>query len=87
MDAKPKVKYISSKSQAFAFFWSHCDHMDHSPSGPSVNGLLPARILEWVTMSSSRGSSWTRDLTLTSPALAGGFFITSATWEAPEIYN
>ena len=37
--------------------------------------------------SPSRGSSWPRDRTHSSyfPALAGGFFTTSATWEAPEL--
>ena len=29
--------------------------------GPSVHGILQARILEWVAISSSRGSSWPRD--------------------------
>ena len=38
--------------------------------------ILQARILEWVAMLSSKVSS------LTSPALAGGFFTASATWEA-----
>ena len=42
------------------------------------------RILEWVAMSSFRGSSQPRDPTtsLVSPALAGGFFTTGTTWEA-----
>ena len=34
-----------------------CDHMDCSPPGSSVHGILQARILEWVAISSSRGSS------------------------------
>ena len=34
-----------------------CDPMDCSPPGSSVHGILQARILEWVVMSSSRGSS------------------------------
>ena len=34
-----------------------CDPMDCSPPGPSVGGILQARILEWVAMPSSRGSS------------------------------
>ena len=34
-----------------------CDPMDCSPPGSSVHGDLQARILEWVAMSSSRGSS------------------------------
>ena len=40
-----------------------CDPMDCSPPGSSVCGVLQARILEWVTMPSSRGSSWCRDWT------------------------
>ena len=40
--------------------------MDCSPSGSSVHGLLLARILEWVAMSSSRGSSRPRDRTQVS---------------------
>ena len=35
--------------------------MDCSPPGSSVQGILQAGILEWVTISSSRGSSWPRD--------------------------
>ena len=39
-----------------------CDPVDRSPPGSSVLGILQARILEWVAMSSSRGSSRPRDL-------------------------
>ena len=38
-----------------------CDPMDCSPPGSSAHGILQARILEWVAISSSRGSSWPRD--------------------------
>ena len=34
-----------------------CDPMDHSLPGSSVQGILQARMLVWVAMSSSRGSS------------------------------
>ena len=34
-----------------------CDPMDCSPPGSSVRGILQARILEWVAISFSRGSS------------------------------
>ena len=34
-----------------------CDPMDGSPPGSSVHGILQARILEWVAISFSRGSS------------------------------
>ena len=50
-----------------------CDPMDCSPPGSSVHGILPARILEWVAMPSSRGSSRPRDRTRVSH-IAGGFF-------------
>ena len=48
--------------------------MDHSLPGSSVHGILQAKILEWVAISSSRGSSRPRGqaLSLMSPALAGG---------------
>ena len=38
-----------------------CDSVDHSPPGSSVHGIFLARILEWVAISSSRGSSRPRD--------------------------
>ena len=38
-----------------------CDPMDYSPPGSSVHGISQASILEWVAVSSSRGSSRTRD--------------------------
>ena len=34
-----------------------CDPMNCNPPGSSVHGILQARILEWVAMPSSRGSS------------------------------
>ena len=38
-----------------------CDPMDSSPPGFSHHGILQARILEWVPMSSCRGSTQPRD--------------------------
>ena len=51
------------------------DPMDRSPPGYSVHGISQARILDWVVISSSRGSSRPRDQTdsLLSPELAGRF--------------
>ena len=37
-----------------------CDRMDYSPPGSSVQGILQVRILEWLAMPSSRGSSQPR---------------------------
>ena len=34
-----------------------CNTMGYSPLGSSVRGILQARILEWVTISSSTGPS------------------------------
>ena len=42
-----------------------CDLMDYSLPGSSVHGILQARILKWVVISSSKGSSRWRDQTLT----------------------
>ena len=43
-----------------------CNTMDCSPPGSSVRGIFQARILEWVAISSSRGSSQPRDQTWVS---------------------
>ena len=59
--------------------------MECSLPGSSVHGILQARILEWVAMLSSRGSSQSRDRThvfYNLPALASRFFTTSSIWEA-----
>ena len=49
-----------------------------------LHGILQARILEWVGMPSSRGhpDPGIKPTSVMSPALAGGFFTVSATWEA-----
>ena len=53
-----------------------CNPMNCSPPGSSVHGILQVRILEWVVMPSSRGSSQSRDRThvFYSSCIAGGFF-------------
>ena len=56
-----------------------CDPKDCSPPGSSDHGIFQARILEWVTVSFSRGSSQTRSRTHIS-CTAGKFF----TAESPE---
>ena len=52
---------------------SDCDPMDCSPPGSSAHGILQARILEWVAMPFTRGSSQSRDQTRVS-SIAGRFF-------------
>ena len=58
--------------------------MDCSPPGSSVHGILQARILEWVACppAGDLPNPGIEPTSLTSPALPGGFFTTSATWEA-----
>ena len=57
----------------------------HVMPGSSVHGILQARILEWVAMPSSRGSSWPRDRTCISfdSSIADGFLNSWATRETP----
>ena len=43
-----------------------CDPMNCSPSGSSVHKISQARLLEWVVISLSRGSSWPSDQTRVS---------------------
>ena len=50
-----------------------CDPMDCSPPGSSVHGILQVRIVEWVAMPYSRGSSGPRDQIHVS-CFAGRFF-------------
>ena len=75
------VRVTSVVSDSFLTPWTVA-----CQSGSSIHGILKARILEWVAIPSSRGSSQLRDWTASvmSPALAGGFFTTSTTWEAPS---
>ena len=65
---------IKDSSHLFAIFFffhvlSHFRHVrlfrpyDCSPPGSSVHGILQAKILGWVAVPSSRGSSWPRDRT------------------------
>ena len=57
-----------------------CHPMDCSPPGSPAHGILQARILEWVAIPFSRGSSWSRDRTQVS-CITGKFFTIRATRE------
>ena len=58
-----------------------CDSVDCSPPGFSIHGVFQARMLEWVAISFSRGSSLPRDRTQVS-CIEGRCFTLRATWEA-----
>ena len=57
-----------------------CNPMDYT-----VHGILQARILEWIAVPFSRGSSQPRDQTQVSH-IAGGFFTSRATREAQSYH-
>ena len=65
---------------------SFCDHIDCSPPGSSVRGILQARILVWVAIPLSRGSSRPRDWTWVS-CIVGRFFTVWATRDAHSAYH
>ena len=71
-------QYVQSAAEAPAFGHAKScltlsDPMDHSPPGSSIHGILQARLLERVAISSSRGSSAARGRTQVS-CIAGRFF-------------
>ena len=73
----------TSCAKLLQLYLTLCNPTDCSLPSSSVNGILQARILEWVAISSTRGSSCLgiTPRSLMSPALAGGFFTISTTWE------
>ena len=64
-----------------------CDPMDCSPPGSSIHGIFQARILEWMAISSSRGSSQPRNQTHISCVSCIGRQILyhCITWEALSV--
>ena len=49
---------MSEVSEAAQSCPTLCDPMDYSLQGSSAHGILQARVLDWVAVSFSRGSSW-----------------------------
>ena len=58
-----------------------CNPIGYSPPGSSVRGILQARILVWIAISFSRGSSWPRDQRIS----IFFFSVTAPSW-APSLY-
>ena len=75
-----KNKYAA---QSISQVWLFCDPMDCSPPGSSVHGILQARVLEWVAMPFSKGSSWCSDRSHVS-CISRWILYHRATWEAQE---
>ena len=59
--------------------------MGCSPPGSSGHGISQARMLEWIAISFSRGSSWLRDQTCIS-CIAGEFFTTEPPGKPTTVY-
>ena len=55
-------QYCESESEVAQLCPTLCDPMDCSLPGSSLHGILQARVLEWVAISFSRGSSLTQGL-------------------------
>ena len=72
---------ITCESEVAQLCPTLCHPVDYSSPGSSVHGILQARILEWVAISFSRGSSQPRDQTRVS-CIAGRRFSLWATREA-----
>ena len=78
---KPRRAHVKSAkgtcvcAQSLSHVQLFCDPMDYSLPGSTVHRTSQARILEWVAISFSRGSSRLKDQTHVS-CLVGGFFTT-----------
>ena len=86
---------VSQRMQPMTIFFSTthvcvhvslCDPVDCSLPGSSVHRILQARILQWVAISYSRGSSQPRDWTLVS-CFGRWILYHCTTWEAPTIHE
>ena len=70
--------FVKGESEVAQLFPTLSDPMDYSLPGSSIHGIFQARILEWVAISFSKGSSWPRNQTYVSSStlIAYGFFTT-----------
>ena len=73
--------YGESESEVAQSCPTLCDPMDCSLSGSSIHGIFQARVLEWIAISFSRGSSRPRNWTRVS-SIAGRRFMVGAIREA-----
>ena len=92
--AQPSVLYIRPLTyvtfiyaQALQLCSTLCNTMDCSPPGSSVHGSFQARILEWVAMPSSRGSSRPKDgICVSCISCTAGEFFTTEPLGKPDLY-
>ena len=72
---------LESKSEVAQSCLTLCDPMDCSLPGSSIHGIFQARVLEWVAISFSRGSSWPRDRIPVSRVISRCFTV----WATREV--
>ena len=79
---KSELKPVCAKS--LQLYPTLCNPLYCSPPGSSVHGILQVRILKWVPCPTPGDlpNPGIETESFTSPALAGEFFTTRATWEA-----
>ena len=65
--------------------WTLCNPMDYSPPGSSVHGISQARILEWVSISFSRGSANLGDWHLGSLPWSHHLFLFHCAWPCGSV--
>ena len=68
------VQKSEKKSEVAQSCPTLCDPMDCSLPGSSVHGIFQTRVLQWVAISFSRGSSQPRDQTRLSCIAGRGFY-------------
>ena len=79
----PSASIYCMHAKSFQLCPTLGDPMNCSPPGSSVHVILQARILEWIAIPYSKGSSQLRagmePVSLMTPASAGGFLTTNVT--------
>ena len=72
-NSNPKPNSNTNLKESAQLCPTLCDPVDCSPPGSLVHGIFQVRVLEWVAISFSRGSSQPKDLTRIS-RIAGSHF-------------
>ena len=75
-----KLKLYAIESEIAQLCPTLCDPVDCSLPGSSVNGIFQARVLEWVAVSFSKGSSLPRDWTWVSALKADAYRLRHFWW-------
>ena len=78
--------YEENESEVTVSWPTFCDPMDCNLPDSSIHGIFQARILEWVAISFSKGSSQPRDWTWVSHT-AGRLFTIWATGETESNFE